>query len=87
MSAERSWRIEVSSSCAGSGICVATAPRYFRLVEGRSQPVVSAVTAGDDLVMAAAELCPTAAIVLHEEDTAPDVTFPCRLIRYLGDSK
>jgi ferredoxin len=59
---EKTWRIEVSRACMGSGICLATAPGYFRLAGGRSEPVSAAVEGDDDLVLAAAELCPASAI-------------------------
>jgi ferredoxin len=65
---ERSWRLEVSAACVGSGMCIATAPGYFHLVDGHSEPVVADV-AQDDEVIAAAELCPMVAITVRERDS------------------
>ncbi|MFE2179019.1 ferredoxin [Streptomyces sp. NPDC059455] len=63
------WRVEVdSSSCIGSGMCESVAPAYFRLVDGRSQPMRTRVEQ-DDPVLEASENCPVEAILVHDERT------------------
>jgi len=66
------WRLEVSSRCVGSGLCLATAPRYFHLVGGYSQPRTREVGADDD-ALAAAELCPMNAIAITALDSGDEV--------------
>lgn len=58
------WRISVDQRlCIGSGLCVASAPELFRLVDHRSRPVHELVDA-DDVVLDAAECCPAEAITV-----------------------
>jgi ferredoxin len=73
---ERYWRLEISHTCVGSGVCVVTAPRHFQLEAGYSQPVRADVVADDDAVVAAAELCPMGAILVSERDTGRSVVVP-----------
>jgi ferredoxin len=71
-SAPATWRVEVSRDCVGSGMCVATAPRYFDLVGGRSRPRRGEVEA-DATVVAAADLCPMTAIEVFDAATGADI--------------
>jgi ferredoxin len=68
---EKTWRVEVSRACVGTGLCLAAAPNHFQFVEGRSEAVSAAIEDPDDLdlVRAAAELCPTSAISLLDSRT------------------
>jgi ferredoxin len=63
------WKVTVNrDTCIGSGVCVGTAPHYFRLDDDyRSQPI-SEVVDPDDLVLAAAESCPTESIIVHDAE-------------------
>jgi ferredoxin len=73
---EKTWRIEVSRACMGSGICLATAPGYFHLVGGRSRPVSAAIKDDDDLVLVAAELCPASAISVLDGNAGRKAQLP-----------
>ncbi len=65
MSDER-WRVTVNrETCVGSGVCVGTAPRHFRLDDDRSRPIKE-VTEPDDLLLEAAESCPTESIMVRD---------------------
>jgi ferredoxin len=67
------WRIEVDrDSCIGSGMCTGSAPAYFRLVDGTSQPVHDEVDA-DEPVADAAESCPMEAIRVRDAATGDTV--------------
>lgn len=57
------WHVSVSGRCVGAGLCLATAPGSFRLVDGRSAPR-RPVMRPDDRVSAAADLCPMEAIAV-----------------------
>lgn len=70
------WRIEVTPDCVGSGMCLATAPGYFELVDGFSAPR-NEVVSPHDVLVAAAELCPMSAIVVRDT-TGHEVTSPGR---------
>ncbi len=67
------WRVEVTTDCLGSGVCVVAARRYFHLVDGHSQTRQGEVEP-DDAVLAAAELCPMNAIEVFDADTGAEVT-------------
>ena len=57
-------------ACIAHGECAELAPEVFRVED------TAVVTAGqwpDELVMAAAEACPTAAIVVHDRETGARV--------------
>ena len=57
------------SACAAHGDCVETAPGVFELDD-----VARVVgTAPDDVLLAAAEACPSQAIVLLDSDTSEQV--------------
>jgi ferredoxin len=71
-----SWRVEVVSTCVGSGLCVATAPGQFTIVDNRSRPVGGPVREGDEAVVAAAELCPMEAIVVRDAATGKPIRRP-----------
>jgi ferredoxin len=63
------WRVGVDGErCIGSAVCAATAPGYFRVVDGVSAPTAPAVPAGTDDVVAAAESCPMEAIAVRDAD-------------------
>lgn len=66
------WRLEVTTDCVGSGMCVMTARRYFHLVDGYSRPRHDEVEP-DDNVVAAAELCPMSAVRVFDADTSVEV--------------
>lgn len=66
------WRVEVTPDCVGSGMCLATAPGYFHLVDGFSAPR-SEVVPPHDVLIAAADLCPMSAIVVRDA-TGHEVT-------------
>ncbi|MEU8419653.1 ferredoxin [Micromonospora sp. NPDC048835] len=64
------WRIGVDSRrCIGTSICAGTAPEHFRLVDGRSAPLVE-VVAPAEVVLDAADSCPVEAITVR--DTSDD---------------
>ncbi|MFY0567591.1 ferredoxin [Archangium lansingense] len=65
--------MRVTENCGGCGMCVMAAPRYFHLVDGLSQALLSEVDP-DDAVLAAAELCPMTAIEVFDADTGAAVT-------------
>ena len=57
--------------CVGSGACVSRAPGVFELVRGRDGRTIRAVLRGpaeDALLQATAELCPTLAIQLANDE-------------------
>ncbi len=61
------WTVRVDRElCRGTGVCAGTAPRYFRLVNGRSQPVDHVVDP-DEIVLDAAASCPTEAIAIEDD--------------------
>lgn len=63
------WEVRVDRyRCQGSGMCVGSAPDYFGLDGGRSQPLAGTVDP-DDVVLSAAECCPMEAISVSELDT------------------
>jgi ferredoxin len=60
------WKVTVDRDvCLGTGICVGTAPEHFRLEGYRSRPVEELIDP-DDLVLDAAETCPTEAIAVYD---------------------
>ncbi|MDQ1677420.1 MAG: ferredoxin [Actinomycetota bacterium] len=61
--------LAVSPACVGAGMCLTTAPGHFRRVDDRSVPVVTDVPPGDEHVLAAAELCPMAAVLVRDSET------------------
>jgi ferredoxin len=68
MTGER-WRIEVDRSiCAGTGLCVGTAPGRLRLEGGRARPVEEVVEP-DQTLTDAAETCPMEAITVRSLTT------------------
>ena len=67
-STPRPWRVEVTDACVGSGMCIATSPEYFDLVDGFSRPRVAYVVP-DEAVIAAADLCPMGAIRVTDTGT------------------
>jgi ferredoxin len=69
------WRITVDrDACLGSGICAATAPRRFRLEDGKSR-TLQEDTEPDDDVLDVADMCPAEAITVYDtagHHLAPD---------------
>ncbi|MBB5913847.1 ferredoxin [Nocardia transvalensis] len=62
------WRIEVDrEACLGSGLCAATAPEHFVIVDGRSRPVAERAEPAE-AVVDAAESCPIEAILVRADD-------------------
>ena len=55
-------------TCIGCGVCVAIAPKYFKLDDdGKSVAIKETVDAGDEeLVKTAAQSCPTGSIKIEE---------------------
>jgi ferredoxin len=72
----RFWRVEVVSTCVGSGLCLVSAPGYFDLHDNRSRPTSTEFPEGDKLIVAAAELCPMEAIVVRDAGTGQPVRNP-----------
>lgn len=65
----RSYRIEVDlDKCVGSRICVAIAPKVFRLNEDGQASVVDAPEDVIENIRMAAEGCPVSAITVKEAD-------------------
>lgn len=59
------WKVTVNrDACLGSGICAATAPRRFRLDDGKSR-AIQEDTEPDDIVLAIADTCPAEAIIVY----------------------
>ncbi|MFD3514056.1 ferredoxin [Streptomyces sp. NPDC058657] len=70
------WHVEVDRGlCIGSGMCVHTAGRSFRLDTARQSHSVNPDTDADEDVLAAAEGCPVEAITIALHDTGEPV-FP-----------
>ena len=62
------WRISVNrDTCISSGVCEGTAPRHFRLDDDGSQPV-NEVIEPDEVVLEAAESCPTESIIVRDSE-------------------
>lgn len=55
-------------TCIGCGVCVAIAPKYFRIGDdGKSEPIKEEVDPGDEeTVRTAAQSCPTGSIKIEE---------------------
>ncbi len=60
--------------CIGAGTCVADAPKVFELDDEDIAFVLDPSANTEDEVLAAAQGCPTEAIVLYDEDG--DQVFP-----------
>ena len=71
------WKITVNrDACLGSGLCAGTAPRHFRLDDGRSRAIREDIEP-DDIVLDAADTCPAEAITVDDaagHRVAPDTT-------------
>lgn len=64
-SAEETWCITIDRNrCLSSGICVSTAPDYFRLQLNIPTPIQSPVPP-DEQVLEVAGFCPAEAIRVH----------------------
>jgi ferredoxin len=65
------WTVTVDRGlCQGTGLCASAAPRHFRLDDGRSRPVQD-VTDPDDVLLDAAAICPTEAILISDAAGRP----------------
>ncbi len=55
-------------TCIGCGVCVAIAPKYFKIGDdGKSEAIKEEVESGDEeLVRTAAQSCPTGSIKIEE---------------------
>jgi ferredoxin len=71
------WKITVDrEACLGSGVRAATAPRHFRLHDGRSRAIREDIES-DDIVLDVADTCPAEAITVYNaagRRLAPDAT-------------
>jgi ferredoxin len=71
------WKITVDrDACLGSGVCAATAPRHFRLDDGKSRTLQEDIEP-DDIVLDVANTCPAEAITVHDaagSHLAPDTS-------------
>lgn len=71
------WKVTVDrAACLGSGVCAATAPRYFRLEGGKSSAIREDIEP-DDTLLAVADTCPAEAITVSDmagHRIAPDAT-------------
>ncbi len=71
------WKITVNrEACLGSGVCAATAPRHFRLQDGKSRALQEDIES-DDIVLDVADTCPAEAITVYNaagHRLAPDAT-------------
>jgi ferredoxin len=54
--------------CIGSENCIASAPSAFRLDEDGKAVLLDPATVDDETLLLAAELCPTEAIIVEEDD-------------------
>ena len=74
---DQRWKVTVNrDTCLGSGICAATAPRHFRLDDGKSRPLQEDIEP-DDIVLDVADTCPAEAITVYNaagHRIAPDST-------------
>ena len=74
---DQRWKVAVNrDTCLGSGICAATAPRHFRLDDGKSRPLQEDIEP-DDIVLDVADTCPAEAIIVYNTAShpiAPDTT-------------
>jgi ferredoxin len=60
------WHIEIDqNNCIASGMCAALSPEHFELGDATSHPVNPDVEP-DEIVLEAADSCPTAAITVTE---------------------
>jgi ferredoxin len=71
------WKVTVNrDACLGSGVCGGTAPRHFRLDDGKSRALQEDIEP-DDIVRDVADTCPAEAITVHNaagHRLAPDTT-------------
>jgi ferredoxin len=59
------WKVTVNrEACLGSGMCAATAPRHFRLDDGKSRALQEDIEP-DDIVLGTADTCPAEAIIVY----------------------
>jgi ferredoxin len=60
--------------CMGSGVCTVLAPNTFQIDEETKATVIDGATDPSDLVLAAADACPMAAIALTQPRDASTQT-------------
>ena len=54
--------------CVNAGNCVVTAPTVFIIDEDDKAVLIDPTTVDDDLIWLAAELCPTEAIIIEDDE-------------------
>jgi ferredoxin len=60
---QTSWSVQLDRFlCIGSGMCVATAPDRFHLVDSRADVVDAGPVEPDEILLDAADACPAEAI-------------------------
>ncbi len=59
--------------CIGAGSCVAIAPKVFQMDKENKAVVISQDGNSDDDKLLAAQSCPTAAIVVVDEETGEQI--------------
>ncbi|WP_162938570.1 4Fe-4S domain-containing protein [Mycobacterium kyogaense] len=58
----------MSSGCIGAGLCIVLAPEHFQFSSGRAKRTERSVQPDDiDVLHAAAQGCPAAAIVISQD--------------------
>ena len=63
----------VRDKCIGAASCVAIAPKVFQLDKENKAVVISQEGNSDDEKLLAAQSCPTAAIVVIDEETGEQI--------------
>ena len=63
----------VRSKCIGAASCVAIAPKVFQMDKENKAVVISQDGNSDDEKLLAAQSCPTAAIVVIDEETGEQI--------------
>ncbi len=67
MSGDGAWTVEVDRSvCVGNGMCAASAPTVFEIVDGKSRARAGKMAPSAEVVDAY-ESCPVSAIVVRDE--------------------
>ena len=54
--------------CVSAGNCVITAPTVFRLDDEEKATLIAPASVDDDTLWLAAELCPTEAIIIEDDE-------------------
>ncbi len=68
------YRIEISrEDCTGNGVCMEEAPNTFELDDENIIVVINPEGDSPEEILAAAEACPTDAIILYDAETGEKV--------------